>query len=191
MRTILRHLPNVITTLRLAAAPTTAGLLAAGHFNAAFGIFAFAGLSDAADGFLAKRFNLGTPLGRILDPAADKALMLAVFVTLALIDNVPVWLAGTVIARDALILAGLAVAIAWRAPIAVRPLMLGKICTALQVLYIGLHLASLAFEFPLGAVVPADAYVVATISWLSGVAYLWVWLRAMTGAVRARDTSRA
>src|SRR5215467_75381 len=119
---MLRHIPNFLTALRLAAAPMTAGLLAAGHFNAAFGIFAFAGLSDAADGFLAKRFNLATPLGRVLDPAADKALMLTVFATLAVLDNVPVWLAATVIARDALILAGLALAIAWRAPISVKPL---------------------------------------------------------------------
>jgi cardiolipin synthase len=191
VRTMLRHLPNVITTLRLAAAPTTAGLLAAGHFNAALGIFAFAGLSDAADGFLAKRFNLATRLGRILDPAADKALMLAVFLTLAVLDNVPVWLAATVIARDALIVTGLALALAWRAPIAIQPLMLGKLCTALQVLYIGVHLASLAFEFPLGAVVPVDAYVVAAISGISGAAYLWVWVRAMGVAMRARDASRA
>jgi cardiolipin synthase len=190
VKPVLRHLPNLITTLRLAAAPTTAGLLAAGHFNAALGIFAFAGLSDAADGFLAKRFNLGTPLGRVLDPAADKALMLAVFLTLAVLDNVPAWLAATVIARDALIVTGLAVAIVWRAPIAIRPLLLGKICTALQVLYIGLHLASLAFEFPLGAVFPADAYVVAAISWISGMAYVSLWVKAM-GAIRARDASRA
>ena len=191
MKTVLRHLPNVITTLRLAAAPTTAGLLAAGHFNAAFGIFAVAGLSDAADGFLAKRFNLATPLGRILDPAADKALMLAVFATLAVLENVPLWLAATVIARDALILGGLALAIAWRVPISVKPLIVGKICTALQVLYIGAHLASLAFQFSLGWAVPTDAYTVAAISWLSGFAYLWVWLKAMSGDTRARDASRA
>src|SRR5258708_2306767 len=85
MTMMLRHLPNLLTTLRLAAAPTTAGLLVAGHFNAAFGLFAVAGLSDAADGFLAKRFGLDSPLGRVLDPIADKALMLAAFVTLALL----------------------------------------------------------------------------------------------------------
>ena len=87
---MLRHLPNLLTSLRLAAAPTTAGLLVAGHFNAAFGLFAVAGLSDAADGYLAKRFGLDSPLGRILDPTADKALMLAAFVTLAILDDVPV-----------------------------------------------------------------------------------------------------
>src|SRR5258706_148067 len=112
MTIMLRHLPNFLTALRLAAAPTTAGLLVAGHFNAAFGIFAAAGLSDAADGFLAKRFGLDSPLGRVLDPVADKALMLAAFVTLALLDDVPVWLAAIVIARDGLILLGLAIAVA-------------------------------------------------------------------------------
>lgn len=176
---MLRYLPNLLTGLRLAAAPTTAGLLAAGHFNAAFGLFAFAGLSDAADGFLAKRFGFSTPLGRFLDPAADKALMLAVFLSLAVLDDVPTWLAATVIIRDGLILSGLALALAIRAPIAIRPLFVGKLCTALQVLYMGLHLASLAFNIPIGAISPADAYVIAFVAVSSGAAYFAVWLKAV------------
>jgi len=187
---MLRYLPNFLTGLRLAAAPATAGLLAAGHFNAAFGLFAFAGLSDAADGFLAKRFGFSTPLGRFLDPAADKALMLAAFLSLAILDDVPAWLAVIVIARDVLILLGLAAALAVRVPIAIRPLLVGKVCTALQVFYIGLHLASLAFNIPLGPVSPADAYVVAFVALSSGVAYLTVWLNAMRG-VWLNDARRA
>ena len=183
---MLRHLPNLLTTLRLAAAPATAGLLAAGDFNAAFGIFAIAGLSDAADGFLAKRFNLATRLGRFLDPAADKALMLVLFVTLAILDDVPVWLAFTVIARDVAIVLGLAVAAAAQAPVAVQPLFIGKLCSAVQVVYIGTHLASLAFEFPLDPIMPADAFVVAAIALVSLAAYLGVWLKAMR-AVRIED----
>jgi cardiolipin synthase len=190
MMFLLRHLPNLITTLRLAAAPATAGLLAAGHFNVAFGVFAFAGLSDAADGFLAKRYNLSTRLGRLLDPAADKALMLAAFVTLSVLDDVPLWLTLTVIARDLLILLGLASAVALRAPIAVQPLVLGKICTALQVLYIGWHLAALAFELPADATAPADAYLVAAFAWMSGFAYLAVWVKAMR-AVHVHEGRRA
>ena len=176
---MLRYLPNLLTSLRLAAAPATAGLLAAGYFNAAFGLFAFAGLSDAVDGFLAKRFGFSTPLGRFLDPAADKALMLAAFMTLALLDDVPMWLAAIIIARDALILLGLAVAAATQAPIAVQPLLIGKVCTALQVLYIGLHLGSLAFEVPIGSISPADAYLVGLVALASGAAYFAVWLKAM------------
>jgi cardiolipin synthase len=160
-------------------------LLWAGHFNAAYGIFAFAGLSDAVDGFLAKRFNHATRLGRILDPAADKALMLAAFVTLAILDDVPAWLAVLVIVRDVLIVAGLLVAVAARAPIAVKPLMIGKLCSAVQVIYVGLHLAALAFEFSLARIIPADAYVVAAIAVLSLLAYFTVWLNAMRAAKSA------
>jgi cardiolipin synthase len=152
--------------MRLAAAPATAGLLAAGHFNAALGLFAFAGLSDAADGFLAKRFNFGSKLGRILDPAADKALMLVLFVTLAALGNVPIWLTATVIARDVAILGGLAVAVVWRAPIRVQPLMIGKLCTA-------------------NMLAPGDAYGVAAIAWLSGFAYLAALIKAMRSRSRA------
>jgi len=184
MTTILRHLPNVITTMRLAAAPATAGLLAAGHFNAALGLFAFAGLSDAADGFLAKRFNFGSRLGRVLDPAADKALMLVLFVTLAALGNVPVWVTATVVARDVAILGGLALSVASRAPIRVQPLLVGKLCTAVQVCYIGWHLAALAFEFPATMFAPGDAYSVAAIAWLSGFAYLAVLIKAMRARAR-------
>ena len=176
---LIRHLPNLLTGLRLAAAPTTAGLLVAGHFNAAFGIFAFAGLSDAADGFLAKRFNLSSRLGRILDPAADKALMLAGFVTLAFLNDVPLWLAAIVVARDVLMVAGLRVAIGVGVPITVTPLSIGKLCTLFQVVYIGLHLAALAFEFPLGILAPADAYAVAAVTLASLFAYGSVWVQAM------------
>ena len=187
---LIRHLPNLLSSLRLMAAPATAGLLAAGHFNAAFGIFAFAGLSDAADGFLAKRFNLTSHLGRVLDPAADKALMLAVFATLALLDNVPAWLAFLVIARDALIVLGVLIAFAVQAPIAVKPLFIGKLCTALQLIYIGLHLASLAFEFSIDGIAPADTYAVAGITLASFLAYFGVWISAMR-MPRNADVRRA
>ena len=190
MSRLLRHMPNLITSLRLAAAPATAALLAAGHFTAAFAVFVLAGLSDAADGFLAKRFNLSSPLGRVLDPAADKALMLAAFVTLALLGAVPEWLAATVVARDVLILSGLAMAMALRAPLAVHPILLGKLSTALQVLYIGWHLAGLAFDWPLGVLSPADAFAVGAATLLSGFGYVSVGLKAMR-AVWLQDGRRA
>ena len=181
---LFRHIPNLLTGLRLAAAPATAGLLAEGHFNAAFGLFALAGLSDAADGFLAKRFGLSTRLGRLLDPVADKALMLAVFVTLAFLDDVPLWLAATIILRDLLIVSGLAVAVASRAPISIKPLMAGKLCTATQVIYAALHLGALAFGFSIAWMSPVDAYVTATIAFASAIAYLVVWLNAMQSIER-------
>lgn len=176
---VLRHVPNLLTGLRLIAAPATAGLVLYGHFGAAFSLFAFAGLSDAVDGFLAKRYGLATRLGQLLDPAADKALMLALFVTLSVLDHVPLWLAAAIIARDLLIVLGLGLALAMRAPIAVRPLTIGKLSTALQVLYIGVHLAGLAFGFSLDGIAPADSYVLAAVTLLSVCAYGVVWIKAM------------
>jgi cardiolipin synthase len=190
VKALLRHVPNALTGLRLVAAPATAGLLVAGHFNAAFGVFALAGVSDAADGYLAKRFGLTTPLGRILDPAADKALMLAAFVTLACLGALPIALAAIVIGRDLCIVLGLGVAAMARAPIPIQPLLLGKLATALQLLYIGIHLASLAFRFPLDAVEPADAYVVAATTIASALGYGVIWFNAM-GQGRSEAGRRA
>ena len=81
-------------------------LLIGGNDRAALGIFALAGLSDAADGFLAKRFGFVTRFGRYLDPAADKLLMLASFLTLTLMGVAPVWLTAIVIGRDLAIILG-------------------------------------------------------------------------------------
>ena len=127
---------------------------------------------------------------RVVDPAADKALMLAVFATLALLDNVPAWLAFLVIARDALIVLGVLIAFAVQAPIAVKPLFIGKLCTALQLIYIGLHLASLAFEFSIDGIAPADTYAVAGITLASFLAYFGVWISAMR-MPRNADVRRA
>ena len=176
---MLRHIPNVLTGLRLAAAPATAGLLTTGHFDAALSVFAFAGVSDAADGFLAKRFGLTSQLGRFLDPAADKALMLAAFLSLTLLGVVPLWLTVLIVAREGLMLLGILAAIAARVPITLRPLLIGKVGMALQVLYVAEHLASLAFGFDLGRIEPGDALVLSGFTFLSVFAYGWVWLAAV------------
>jgi len=149
---MFRHVPNLLTGLRLAAAPATAGLLTTGHFDAAFGIFAVAGASDAADGFLAKRFGLTSRLGSYLDPMADKALMLAAFVALNILGAVPLWLTLVIVARELLFFAAIGAALAAGAPLIIRPLLIGKVGTALQVLYIAAHLAALA-ACGIGAVV--------------------------------------
>ena len=184
MSNALRHVPNVLTALRLATAPATAGLLIGGYFQAAFGVFAFAGISDAGDGFLAKRFGLTTRFGRILDPAADKALMLAVFVTLAYLGQIPSWLTGLVIGRDIFIVVGIGLLLLSQAPFVIAPLFIGKLSTALQIVYIGAHLAVLAFGWSLGQLLPWDAYVIAFVTVLSALAYGLVGFRAFRAPVR-------
>jgi cardiolipin synthase len=174
----------MLTGLRLAAAPATAGLLSTGHFEAAFGIFAFAGMSDAADGFLAKRLGVTSRLGRLLDPAADKALMFAAFVTLTVIGDVPLWLTATVFLREALVILGIAIAMLMQANIVVRPLLIGKAATAVQILYIVMHLAALAFGFSIAMFEPIAAYVVVGLTLISGLSYCGGWLRAMKARPR-------
>src|SRR5689334_6788887 len=141
----LKHLPNFLTALRIAAAPALAFLLVRGADRAALGVFAFAGLSDAADGFLAKRFGLTTRFGRLLDPAADKLLMLVSFATLTILGVAPLWLTLLVLARDAAILAGLLLARLLNVPVRVSPLLIGKASTAMQIIYIALALVLLTF----------------------------------------------
>lgn len=117
MNGVFKHLPNLLTALQLAAAPAFAFLLVSGADRAALGVFAFAGLTDAADGFLAKRFGIATRVGRFLDPAADKLLMFASFLTLTILGVAPLWLTLLVIARDAAIVGGILFARLFALPI--------------------------------------------------------------------------
>lgn len=170
MKSVLRHLPNLLTGLRLAAAPALAFLLVSGSDRAALGVFAFAGLSDAADGFLAKRFGLATRFGRLLDPAADKLLMTAAFLTLTALNVAPLWLTLLVIARDAAIIAAVVFARLLLLPVRIEPLLVGKATTAMQIAYIALALFLLTFDlrWPDGERYAADATALLTAgSWLA------------------------
>src|ERR1041385_6934807 len=97
---MLRHLPNTLTAMRILSAPMLAALLLGGYERIALGVLAFAGLTDAADGYVAKRFGLVTRVGRYLDPAADKFLMVSAFFALTIIHIAPLWLTALVIGRD-------------------------------------------------------------------------------------------
>jgi cardiolipin synthase len=185
MRRVFRHLPNFLTGLRLAAAPTLALLLVSGSDRAALGVFAFAGLSDAADGYLAKRFGLATRFGRLLDPAADKLLMTAAFLTLALLNIAPPWLTFLVIARDSAIVGGILLARALALPVRIEPLLIGKACTAIQIGYIALALLLLTFgvRWPVGELYAADATALLTL--LSWLAYAVVGFQALAHGRKA------
>jgi len=125
-------LPNVISFARLCAVPLTIWFVLHHRFAPAFGLFVAAGISDGIDGWLARRRG-GTALGAILDPLADKALMIGMFVTLASIEELPDWLAILVVFRDLVIVGG--VLLLWFAshPVAIRPLFVSKLNTTLQI----------------------------------------------------------
>lgn len=184
---MIRQLPNTLTGLRLLSAPVLAAFLLYGHQTYAFFVFAFAGLTDAADGFLAKRFGLMTRVGRYLDPAADKFLMLAAFLALSAIHQTPAWLTLLVIGRDVAIVLAIVVARILALPLRIAPLAIGKLCTAVQVGYVALVLLLLALRREAPATVGAAAYIVAGFTLASWLAYTVLWVRAFQA--RARGTA--
>lgn len=185
---MLKHLPNILTAMRLACAPALAYLLVTGADRAALGIFAFAGLSDAVDGYFAKRFGFATRLGRYLDPAADKLLMLAAFVVLTAMGTSPLWLAIVVISRDAAIIAGIVLGHALDLPLRIAPLLIGKLSTAVQVGYVGLMLLSLSFGLHWTLFARMAAVVTAAVTLASWLGYGAVLVRAF--AAKSRQTHR-
>lgn len=175
----MRNLPNLITLLRLLLVPFTVWLIISGAYGAAFAAFLAAGVSDGIDGFLARRFGWRTRLGAYLDPLADKALLVSVFVTLGLLQVIPAWLVIVVVSRDLLIVG--AVLLSWMMdhPVRVAPLMLSKVNTAAQIGFIVAVLAVAASGGPPGLIVDYGSIPVALLTVLSGAAYLQSWLRHM------------
>jgi len=132
----LRQLPNLISVLRILLVVPIAVALARDELLLTFALVVVAALSDAADGFLARRFGWQTELGSILDPAADKALLTTVFVTLALLGAVPFWLVVCTVARDVLIVGGALLYRLWCGPLLIRPTWVAKFNTLCQLLFV-------------------------------------------------------
>jgi len=183
--TLFRHVPNLLTGLRLVSAPAVAILLFDGNDRAALGIFALAGLSDAADGFLAKRFGFATRFGRYLDPAADKLLMLASFVALSIMHEAPLWLTGLVVGRDLAIVLGVIAVVTFELPIAIKPLYVGKVSTACQIVYILLALILRSAELAWPSVLNAIALLTAFATMLSWSGYGLLLVRALATRIRS------
>ena len=181
---MIRQLPNAVTALRLLSAPVLAACLLYGRETYAFVVFAFAGLTDLADGFLAKRFGLMTRVGKYLDPAADKFLMLAAFLSLTAISRTPLWLTLLVIGRDVAIVCAIFLARMMGLPLKVEPLPIGKLCTAIQVAYVALVLLFLMLRIDRPEIVQAAAYVAAGFTIASWLAYTGLWLKAFAARYR-------
>src|SRR6516162_9259622 len=144
--TVLLTLPNVITFGRLCAVPLAVWLVMERWFEAAFFLFLAAGLSDAVDGWLARRNGGGNSVGALLDPVADKALLVSMYVTLAAVAVLPDWLAILVVFRDAVIVGGVVVIALLGQPLVIRPLMISKVNTVLQIVLVALALLAAAAD---------------------------------------------
>ena len=185
MNRLLRQTPNILSALRLVAAPIAAVLILHGVDFVAVCVFVAAGLSDALDGYLARRFALTSRFGAWLDPAADKLLMLASFVTLTMVGAVPLWLTVLVIGRDVAIVLGVGLARLLDAPLRIEPLMIGKASTVVQVVYVALVLLGLSVDLSAPRLEFAGSAVVAILTLSSFLAYAYVWLQAVAAGRRA------
>jgi cardiolipin synthase len=173
------YLPNFITVLRLFLVPVIVYLIVAKSFLAAFVVFLIAGLTDAADGFLARRFGWQTELGAYLDPLADKALLMSVYATLGFFGHLPVWLVILVISRDMLIIG--AVLLSWllARTVAVHPLLVSKINTTMQIALAVLVLAEAGLKLGWGVYIPPFIWATGLTTGVSAAVYLVIWLRRM------------
>lgn len=175
------NLPNTITLGRLLLVPVIFWLLVNGNTRLAFMAFVCAGISDAIDGFLAKRFHLQTELGAYLDPLADKLLIVSIYVALGVAQKLPSWLVIAVVSRDILIVGG--VVLAWMADrnIRIKPLVVSKANTAAQLVLASLVLADEGFALGLGATRGVLVWITGMLTLLSLAAYVREWLALMTG----------
>ena len=175
------NLPNLITLGRLLTVPITVYLLMQSAYLAAFILFLLAGASDALDGYLAKRNNQTTELGAILDPLADKALLVGVYVPLGLQGNLPNWLVVLVVFRDVLIVGGVIVLFLVRLEVKMRPLIISKINTATQIGLAAIVLAELGLSLNIMGLVEAMVYLAGLTTVISGASYMVSWSRQMAG----------
>lgn len=173
------NIPNIITLFRILLVPVTVWLIISDAWGWAFACFLVAGASDGVDGFLARRWKLQTRLGAYLDPLADKALMGSVYVTLGFLKVLPAWLVIAVVTRDALIVAAVLVARLSDHPVKVAPILVSKLNTVVQVVYVVLVLGWAAMAWPLDWLVGYGSIPVGLLTALSGAAYLMAWLRHM------------
>jgi len=173
----VRHLPNLICLIRLALIWPILTSLRASEYRMALALFIIAAASDGVDGYLAKRFNWTSELGKFLDPLADKLLLVTVFVEAAWLGLVPWWLTAAVVARDVMIGLGAVIFRLWFGPLHGRPTRFSKVNTGAQLLYVTLVLLNAAFGVPPREVLAALALVTLATTVLSGLHYLQLFTR--------------
>jgi cardiolipin synthase len=176
------NLPNLITLARILSVPVVIWAITANEMLFAFLLFLAAGVSDAVDGFLAKRFGMQSELGAYLDPLADKVLIVSIYVALGVAEVAPRWLVILVVSRDIMIVG--AVMLSWvvRKPIAVRPLLVSKLNTVAQILFAGTVLGTLGLGLRADWLVQALMVAVAGLTLISVAAYVREWVRHMGAA---------
>ena len=171
----LRFIPNAICIARILLVAPLVAYVVEGRYAAALVVLVVAGFSDGLDGFLAKRFGWQTRLGGLLDPAADKLLLVAAFVSLTYAGLVPVALTAFVVARDVIIVLG-AIFYQWLiAPVQGEPSVISKLNTACQLAMLFFTLTAAAFGWPPEISLTVLGATVVFTSVVSGLNYVLRW----------------
>jgi len=173
------NIPNALTLARIVSVPLVVWLIVSHEMRAAFILFLLAGVSDAADGYLANRFDWRTELGAYLDPIADKLLLVSIYVTLGLSNQLPAWLVIAVVSRDILIIGAFLLSLVLSRPVPIHPLLISKANTLAQIVLAGLVLAELGLGLGLEQLVAVLIPVTGTLTIISAGAYFWSWLKHM------------
>ena len=173
------QIPNILTILRIFLTLPIFITLLQEHYTVAILLFIIAGISDALDGFIAKYFKFQTFLGSILDPLADKILLISSFVALFLLNLLPMWLLILIFFRDAIIIAaavGYFFATEYNKNDLIVPTNLSKINTILQIMLVVLLILAQLYDF-LDKYIYVCIIITATSTALSGADYTWLWLK--------------
>lgn len=165
-------LPNVVTFGRLCAVPLAFWMVLEHRLDLAFFLFVGAGISDAVDGWLARRYG-GNALGAILDPVADKTLLVTMYVTLAVVHVLPNWLAILVVFRDVVIVGGVILLGVLGQKVSIKPLWVSKLNTTLQIVLVATALFLTGFAFTVHYILTVLIWCVAASTLASGGAYVW------------------
>jgi cardiolipin synthase len=172
-------IPNLITLARILLVPVVIWAITSGEMRIAFLLFFAAGASDAVDGFLAKRFGMVTALGAYLDPLADKAMIVSIYVALGIAEAIPRWLVILVVSRDILIVGGIMLSWVIGSPLKIKPLLVSKLNTVAQIVFASVVLGSLGFNYEWPTLTLVLMGLVAVLTLLSVAAYVAEWVRHM------------
>ncbi len=172
-------IPNLITIARLIMVPIVIVMIMQQRWAAAFILFVVAGISDGIDGFIARHFDMRSEFGAYIDPIADKALLVSIYVALAVVGAIPSWLAITVVSRDVMIVSAVLLSWVMSRPVEIKPLMVSKLNTVAQIGFAAYALAANAYGIELGGLEDIMMLSVATLTVASAGAYLGGWLRHM------------
>ncbi|KQZ21795.1 CDP-alcohol phosphatidyltransferase [Mesorhizobium sp. Root552] len=174
-------IPNLITILRFLLVPAVVWAMLLARWDWAFAGFVIAGVSDGVDGFIARQFNQRSELGAYLDPMADKILLVSVFVVLGFIGELPLWLVIAAVTRDGLIICAVLLSTVIGNPVEMKPLMVSKANTAIQIVLAAVVLAELTFSTIFGPLRTSLIFLSGLLTVASAAAYLVAWLRHMSG----------